>query len=186
MRLQSSQFDGRSGQAQARITRRVSGKTIKYEAVWRREPIEASVAANGGGAVAGDELGAILFFLREGGIGFEAAAAAGFVSAHRADNNQLFTLDQALGVNGRIAAAHTDGKQLGDFFGDSEEARHRFEGAAAVIGVQARDDDALAEIGQLFVYNHPSATEKLRFVDADNFGARRQLLHDFRGLEDGV
>src|SRR5712664_1465316 len=99
---------------------------------WERQPA-ASAAACGGGAVARDELWAVLFFLRECGIGLEAAAAAGFVGAHRADNNQLLALDEALGVNGRIAAAHTDGEQLGDLLGDGEQARHRFEWAAPVV-----------------------------------------------------
>src|SRR6266849_3968811 len=96
--------------------------------------IQMKESARGGSAIAGDELRAVLLFLRESGIGLEAATAAGFVSAHRANNDQLFAFHKALGVNRGIAAAHTDGQQLGDFFGDGEEARHRFEGAAAIIG----------------------------------------------------
>src|SRR5258705_2595237 len=91
--------------------------------------LRGSVAASGGGAVAGDELRAVLFFLREGGIGFEAAAAAGFVGAHGADDDELFALNEALGVNGGDAATDTDGKGLGDFFRDGEEDRARVAGA---------------------------------------------------------
>src|SRR5437879_2313979 len=82
---------------------------------------------SGGGAVAGDELRTILLFLGEGGIGLEAAAAAGFIGAHRADDDEFFAFNQALCVNRGITAADADGKQLGDFFGDGEEARHRLE-----------------------------------------------------------
>src|SRR6266852_2354272 len=135
-------------------------------------------SASGGGAVACDELRAVLFLLREGGIGFKAAAAAGFVRAHCANDDQLFAFDEALSVDRRVAAAHTDGQQLGDFFGDGEETRHRLERAAAVIGVQAGDDDAFAEIGELGANIHDFIAEELRFVDADDFGTRRKLFHD--------
>jgi hypothetical protein len=148
--------------------------------------MDESGAAGGGGAVARDELRAVLFFLSEGGIGFEATAAASFVGAHRTDDNEFFAFNQALGVNGGVAATHAYGQQLGDFFGDGQKARHGFEGAAAVIGVQSGDDDALAEIGELGANIHNFIAEELRFVNADDFRARRELLHDFRGFEDGV
>src|SRR6266849_8210539 len=117
----------------------------------RTAPVQMkeSAAAGRGGAVASDELGAVFLFLGEGGIGLEAAAAAGFVGAHCADDNQLLAFDEALGVHSGVAAADADREQLGDFFGDGEEARHGFERAAAVISIQARDDDAFAEIGEL-------------------------------------
>src|SRR5712692_10043823 len=144
------------------------------------------MSAAGGGAVAGDELRAVLLFLGEGGIGFEAAAAAGFVGAHCADNNQVFAIDKPLRVNRGIAAADADREQLGDFFGDGEEARHRFERTAAVIGVQAGDDHALAEIRELGANIHYLVAEELRFVNADNFRARREFFHDFGGFENAV
>src|SRR5260370_19685377 len=111
--------------------------------------VQMKESAGGGGTVAGNELRAVLLFLRESGIGLEAAAAAGFVGAHGANDDQLFAVDKALGVNRGVAAADADREQLGDFFGDGEEARHRFEGAAAIIGVQAGDDDAFAAIREL-------------------------------------
>ncbi len=138
----------------------------------RSVQMKMSAAAGGGGAVAGDELRAVLLFLGESGIGLEAAAAAGFVRAHCADDDQLFAFDEALGVNRGIAAADADGQQLGDFFGDGEEAGHGFERAAAVIGVEAGDDDALAEIGELGANIHHLIAKELRFVNADDFGAR--------------
>src|SRR5207302_1444219 len=83
-----------------------------------RVPGKESTDAGGSGAVAGDELGAVLLFLRESGIGLEAPAAAGFVGAHRADNDELFAFNQALRVNRWIAAADANREQLGNFFGD--------------------------------------------------------------------
>ena len=76
---------------------------------------------------------AFLFLLRESGIGLEATAAAGFVGAHGADDDQLFAFDQALGVNRGIAAADADREQFGDFSGGiaaglwlrEQPARHR-------------------------------------------------------------
>src|SRR6266576_2904445 len=144
------------------------------------------MSAAGGGAVAGDELRAVLLLLRESGIGLEAAAAAGFVGAHCADNNQVFAIDKPLRVNRGIAATDADGKQLGDLFGDRKKARHGFERAAAVIGIQAGDDHALAEIRELGANIHDLIAKELRFVNADNFRARQQLFHDFGGFEDVV
>src|SRR6267378_6603071 len=144
------------------------------------------VLAPAGGAIAGDELRAVFLLLREGGIGLEAAAAAGFVGAHGADDDQLFAFDQALGVNRGIAAADADGEQLGYFLGDGEEARHWFERAAAIIGVEAGDDDAFAEIGELRANVNNFVAEELGFIDADDLRARRQFFHDFGGLEDRV
>src|SRR2546429_7427361 len=144
------------------------------------------MSAAGGGAVAGDELRAVLLLLRESGIGLEAAAAAGFVGAHCADNNQVFAIDKPLRVNRGIAATDADGKQLGDLFSDRKKARHGFERAAAVIGIQAGDDHAFAEVGQLGADIHHLIAKELRFVDTDNFRARQQLFQDFGGFEDVV
>src|SRR5258708_5043562 len=148
--------------------------------------MQVSATAGGGGAVAVDELRAVLFFLREGRVGLEASATAGFVCSYRTNDDQLFTFDEALSVDGGIAAADADREQLGDLFGDGKEARHGFERAAAIIGVQASDDHALAEVGQLGADIHHLVAKELRFVDADNFRARRQLFQDFGGFEDVV
>src|SRR5439155_2349698 len=105
-------------------------------------------------------------------VGFETAAAASFVDAATADNDEFFAFHQALRVNGGIAATDADGEELGDFFGDGEEAGHRFERAAAIIGVEPGDNDTLAEISELTADLDDAFAEKLRFVDADDFGAR--------------
>src|SRR5713226_6879960 len=143
-------------------------------------------AAGGGGAVAGDELRAVLLLLGEGGIGLKAAAASGFVGAQCADNNQIFAIDKPLCVNRGIAAAHADRQQLGDFFGDGEETWHGFKRAAAIIGIQTSDDHAFAEIRELGANIHYLIAKELRFVDADDLRARRQLFHDFGCFEHAV
>ena len=48
----------------------------------------------------------------------------------------------------RIAAAHANGEQLRDFFGNGEQTGHRLEGPAHEVRVESRDDDALAEVGE--------------------------------------
>src|SRR5258708_31830124 len=99
----------------------------------RYKPIMKSFATAADGAVAGDELGPVLFLLRENRIRLEAAAAAGFVGAHRSDDDQLLAFDEAVSVNRWVATANADGQQLGDFFRDRQKARHRLERAAALI-----------------------------------------------------
>src|SRR5438552_16149719 len=139
-----------------------------------------------GGAVAGNELGPVFLLLRECGIGLEAAAAPRFVGAHGANDDQFFAFDKALGVNRGIAAANTNRQELGDFFGDGEEARHWLERTAAIVSVQAGNDDAFAEIGELGANIHYLIAKKLRFVDADYFRAWRKFFHDFGGFEEVV
>src|SRR5437773_12254686 len=85
------------------------------------------LAASRGGAVTGDELRAVGLFHSERGVGLKAAAAAGFISSHSADDDELLAFHQALGVNGGIATANADGQQFGDFFCDSQETGHGLE-----------------------------------------------------------
>src|SRR5258708_37766616 len=125
------------------------------------------------GADAGDEVGNVLFLLRESRIRFEAAVAAGLVGAHRSDDDQLLAFDEALSVNRWVATANADGQQLGDFFRDRQKARHRLERAAAIIRVQPGNDNAFAEIGELGANIHYLIAQELRFVNANDFGARR-------------
>src|SRR6266853_1768906 len=184
--FQSSQFDGFRQPSQAMTAVGVYGKATTLTPGNRLVLGRAEKSAATGGAVAGNELGPVFLLLRECGIGLEAAAAAGFVGAHGANDDQLLAFDEALGVNRGVAAANTNRQQLGDLFGDGEKARHRFERAATVIGVQAGNDDAFAEIGELGANIHYLIAKKLRFVDADYFRAWRKFFHDFGGFEDVV
>src|SRR5256886_17591025 len=61
------------------------------------------LAASRGGAVTGDELRAVGLFHSERGVGLKAAAAAGFISSHSADDDELLAFHQALGGNGGMA-----------------------------------------------------------------------------------
>jgi hypothetical protein len=68
----------------------VHGKIIISSPVDRRRTAlirYVKMSAAGGDAVAVDELWAVLFLVGESGIGLEAAAAAGFVGAHCADDD---------------------------------------------------------------------------------------------------
>ena len=137
-----------------------------------KKSLGESASAGRGSTVAGNELRAVLLFNGKGGIGLEAASAARFIGAHGADDDQLVTFDEALGMDSGIATADADGQQLGDFFGDGQQSRHGLEGAATVIGIQPGDDHTLAKIGELGAYVHDFVTEELRFVDADDLCAR--------------
>ena len=63
---------------------------------------------------------------------------------------------------------------------------HRFERMAAVVGVEADDDDALTEIRELGADVYDFVAQELRFVDANHFRARGQFVQDFGGLGDVV
>src|SRR5260370_5030968 len=77
--FQSSQFDGLSQPPQAMTVMTVHGTAIISVSMNEQRTALSTVkeSATAGGAVAGDELWAVLFFLGEGGVGLEAAAAAG-------------------------------------------------------------------------------------------------------------
>src|SRR6266403_4588101 len=77
----SSQFEGMRQLSQEMTVMNVHGKAMT------RVPVKESTDAGRGGAVASNELGAVLLFLGESRIGLEAAAATGFVRAHRADDD---------------------------------------------------------------------------------------------------
>src|SRR2546429_9066238 len=103
------------------------------------------LAASRGGAVTGDELRAVGLFHSERGVGLKAAAAAGFISSHSADDDELLAFHQALGVNGGIATANADGQQFGDFFFDSQETGDGVGRAPAIVGGQTGGDEAATQ-----------------------------------------
>ena len=72
----------------------------------------------------------------------EVGAAAGFVEAGCADEDELLALAEALGVNGGRAADHADSGELGDLVGDGHERRYRSKRIAGEGSVEAGDEDA--------------------------------------------
>ena len=82
------------------------------------------------------------------GEGFEVGAAAGFVEAGGAYDDELLALAEALGVDGGGAADHADGGEFGDFVGEGHEDGDGAEGLVGEGGVEAGEDDALAEVNE--------------------------------------
>jgi hypothetical protein len=121
-----------------------------------------------------------------GRVGLETAAATGLICAACANHDEFVALHQALCVNGRIPAANADGQQFSDFFSDGQKTRHGFERPATIVGIETSDNDALTEVGELGAHVHHFFAQELCFVDADNFGAWLQFVHDFSGLGDVV
>jgi len=76
-------------------------------------------------------------------------AAACFVDARGAYENELLALAEALGVNGWSAADHADGGEFGDLVGDCHHGGMGPKGSAFEGGVEAGKDDAFAQMNQL-------------------------------------
>ena len=71
-----------------------------------------------------------------------APTAPGFIRVVGADDDAALAGGEALRpVRGR-AAHHAHGERLGDVLGHSEELRHRLEGPAEVVLIEARANDA--------------------------------------------
>jgi hypothetical protein len=100
--------------------------------------------------------------------GLEVGAATGFVEAGCADDDELLTLAEALGVNGRGAADHADGGELGNFVGEGHEDRDWAKGLVGEGSVEAGEDDALAEVNELHGEMGDAGVEELYLVEADD------------------
>src|SRR5580692_3715502 len=100
--------------------------------------------------------------------GFEVGAAAGFVEAGGADDDELLALAEALGVNGGSAADHADGGEFGDLVGEGHEVGDGAEGLVGEGGVEAGEDYALAEMDELQGEMGEVVVEELDFVEADD------------------
>jgi len=101
--------------------------------------------------------------------GLEVGAAAGFVHAGGAYDDELLRLAEALGVDGGLAADHADGRKLGDFVGEGHEGGDGAEGFVVEGGVEAGHEDSLAEGDELEREWDDGGVEELDFVDADDF-----------------
>jgi len=100
--------------------------------------------------------------------GLEVGAAASFVYARCTYEDQLLTLTQALGVDGWSAADHADCRELGDLVGDGHERGDWAEGLCVEGGVEASDEDTLAEVNELDREGNDVGVEELGFIDADD------------------
>ena len=67
-----------------------------------------------------------------------------------------------------MAADHADGGELGDFVGEGHEDGDRAEGLVGEGGVEAGEDDALAEVDEFHGEVGDSGVEELDFVEADD------------------
>src|SRR5260370_2029783 len=101
-------------------------------------------------------------------------------------NNEVLATDKPLRGKRGIAALPAERQKVCDFVNDGEETWHGFKRAAAIIGIQTSDDHAFAEIRELGANIHYLIAKELRFVDADDLRARRQLFHDFGCFEHAV
>ena len=102
------------------------------------------------------------------GEGREVGAAAGFVEAGGTYDDEFLRLAEALGVDGGSSAYHADGGELGDFVGEGHEGRDGTEGLVGEGGVEAGEDDALAEVDEFKGERDDGGVEELYLVDADD------------------
>ena len=105
--------------------------------------------------------------------GVEVGSAAGFVEAGGAYDDQFPALAEALGVDGRLAAHHADGGELGDLVGEGHEVGDGAEGLVGEGGVEAGHEDSFAEGDEFESERDDVLVEELDLVDADdiNVGA---------------
>lgn len=104
------------------------------------------------------------------GVGVEVEAAAGLVETGGADDDELLGLAEALGVDGRAAADHADGGELGDDVGEGHEIGHGTEGLVGEGGVEAGEEDTFAEGDELEGEGDDVRGEELDLIDADDVG----------------
>ncbi len=121
-----------------------------------------------------------------GEIGFEAAAAAGFVHSCRTDDDQVFAGNQSLGMLGGIATLHADGQCLGDFIRYREKFGHGMKRTPEIIRIESGNDDALAHIGKLYHQVNDGIAQKLRLIEADHFSAQVNPSFHLGGAGDAL
>ena len=109
-----------------------------------------------------------LFALMFVDMGGEVGAAAGFIQTGGADDDQLLTRSKALGVDGALAADHADGGELGDLVGEGHKVGDGAEGFVGKGGVEAGEQDTLAERDELKRERDDGGVKELGFVDAND------------------
>jgi hypothetical protein len=100
--------------------------------------------------------------------GFEVGAAAGFVEAGGSDDDEFLRMAEALGVDCGLATDHADSGELGDFVGEGHEDGDRAEGLVGEGGVEAGEDDTLAQVNEFHGEVGDAGVEELGFVEADD------------------
>ena len=95
-------------------------------------------------------------------------SAAGFVRFFFAEDYLGFLSGFAVGVAGYVAAAYTDGVELGDVIGRCQQTRNLAKGLAGEVHVESGDNYARTAEGKLVAYIGQGFIKKLRFVDADH------------------
>ena len=118
-------------------------------------------------------------------VGGEVGAAAGFVEAGGADDDEFLRGGEALGVDGGLAADHADGGELGDAVGEGHEVGNGAEGLVGEGGVEAGEQDAFAEGNEVEGDGDDVGGEELDFVDADDFDFIELGVEEGAELVDG-
>jgi hypothetical protein len=137
-----------------------SGKIAKGEVFTLRNDFEVLLLADSGEF----ELLGVVFV----GAGVEVNAAAGFVEACCSDDDEFLGLAETLGVDGGLSADHADGRELGDLVGESHKVGNGAEGLVGEGGVEAGENDALAEMDEFERERDDVAIEELHLVDAND------------------
>lgn len=101
-------------------------------------------------------------------VRLEVGATAGLVETDRTDDDQLLALAEALGMDSGLAADHADGRELGNLVGESHQIGHRTEGLIGEGGIEAREENALAEMHELKGERSDFLIEELNLVDSDD------------------
>ena len=117
-----------------------------------------------------------MMFVEEG---MEVLAAAGFVEAGCSDDDELLALAEALGVDGGAPQIMQTAESLVTSSESAISAGNRTEGLVGEGGVEAGEDDALAEVDELEGERDEAVVEELNLVDTDDFD-----LVDAIGLEE--
>src|SRR6202012_2034480 len=102
-----------------------------------------------------------------------------------ADDDELLGGAEALGVDGGGAADHADGRELGDGVGEGHEVGDGAEGLVGEGGVEAGEEDALAEGDGVEGKGDDFRGEELDFVDTDDFDVVELRVEDGAELFDG-
>ena len=109
-----------------------------------------------------------LFFPQFG----ETVAADRFVGVLRTEHHLFFVVGQAVRMVRQVAAPYADGVYFGYVLRRSHQRRHRSEGLAREVHVEARHDYPHPAVGQLPADLHQSLVEELRLVDAHDIDVR--------------